>query len=73
MAQLGWSARARAPCAPAKTLINQGRSGHRDAALPRERSLFLELFADPNQREGAAAFLESAPRAGDMTNPWSDE
>ena len=46
-----------------KTLINQGRSTHRDAALPRERSLFLELFADPNQREGVAAFLEKrAPR-----------
>ncbi len=41
-----------------KTLINQGRSGHRDAALPRERSLFLELFEDANQREGVAAFLE---------------
>ena len=41
-----------------KTLINQGRSTHRDAALPRERSLFLELFEDANQREGVAAFLE---------------
>ncbi|WP_348685073.1 enoyl-CoA hydratase [Aeromonas bestiarum] len=44
-----------------KTLINQGRSGHRDAALPLERSLFLELFADANQREGVAAFLEKRP------------
>ncbi|MGN5040598.1 enoyl-CoA hydratase-related protein [Aeromonas sp. 3P] len=41
-----------------KTLINQGRSGPRDAALPLERSLFLDLFSDANQREGVAAFLE---------------
>ncbi|MBW3805290.1 enoyl-CoA hydratase [Aeromonas jandaei] len=41
-----------------KTLINQGRSGPSDAALPLERSLFLELFNDANQREGVAAFLE---------------
>ncbi|MNE52249.1 2,3-dehydroadipyl-CoA hydratase [compost metagenome] len=46
-----------------KQLINQGRSGHRDAALPLERSLFLALFDDANQREGVAAFLEKrAPR-----------
>jgi len=46
-----------------KRLINQGRSGHRDAALPLERSLFLALFDDANQREGVAAFLEKrAPR-----------
>src|SRR5690606_32429375 len=44
-----------------ETLINQGRSGPRDAALPLERSLFLELFADANQREGVAAFLEKRP------------
>ena len=37
---------------------NQGRSGHRDAALPLERSLFLALFDDANQREGVVAFLE---------------
>ena len=41
-----------------KTLINQGRSGPRNAALPLERSLFLDLFRDANQREGVAAFLE---------------
>ncbi|PTT49129.1 enoyl-CoA hydratase [Aeromonas sp. HMWF016] len=41
-----------------KMLINQGRCGPRDAALPLERSLFLELFSDANQREGVAAFLE---------------
>jgi enoyl-CoA hydratase/carnithine racemase len=46
-----------------KQLINQGRSTHRDAALPLERSLFLALFDDANQREGVAAFLEKrAPR-----------
>ncbi|MGL6646178.1 enoyl-CoA hydratase [Aeromonas caviae] len=34
-----------------------------DAALPLERSLFLALFDDANQREGVAAFLEKrAPR-----------
>jgi enoyl-CoA hydratase/carnithine racemase len=33
-----------------KRLINQGRSGHRDAALPLERSLFLALFDDANQK-----------------------
>ncbi|WP_349922108.1 enoyl-CoA hydratase [Aeromonas veronii] len=44
-----------------KNLINQGRLGPRDAALPLERSLFLELFADVNQREGVAAFLEKRP------------
>lgn len=44
-----------------KVLINQGRSGHRDEGLPQERSLFLELFADANQREGVAAFLEKRP------------
>lgn len=41
-----------------KRLINQGRSGTRDAALPLERALFLELFDDANQREGVTAFLE---------------
>ncbi|MBF4801036.1 MULTISPECIES: enoyl-CoA hydratase [Aeromonas] len=46
-----------------KQLINQGRSSHRDAALPLERSLFLTLFDDANQREGVTAFLEKrAPR-----------
>ena len=46
-----------------KTLINQGRSGPRDAALPLERALFLDLFSDANQREGVAAFLEKrSPR-----------
>ena len=30
----------------------------RDAALPTERSLFLALFDDANQREGVVAFLE---------------
>lgn len=44
-----------------KHLINQGRVGPRDAALPLERTLFLELFGDGNQREGVAAFLEKRP------------
>ena len=46
-----------------KQLINEGRRRPRDEALPMERTLFLRLFEDPNQREGVAAFLEKrAPR-----------
>lgn len=46
-----------------KRLINEGRRRPRDQALPMERTLFLDLFQDPNQQEGVAAFLEKrAPR-----------
>jgi enoyl-CoA hydratase/carnithine racemase len=44
-----------------KRLINQGRCGPRDGALPLERHMFLKLFEDANQREGVAAFLEKRP------------
>lgn len=47
-----------------KQLIHQARNGvPRAAALSVERERFVDLFDDPNQREGVNAFLEKrAPR-----------
>ena len=44
-----------------KTLIQQGRSGTINAALPLERELFVALFDTKDQVEGVSAFLQKRP------------
>lgn len=44
--------------AACKTLIQQGRDGSINAALPLEREMFVELFNTQDQKEGVNAFLE---------------
>ena len=53
-----------------KQLIHQGRNGvPRTAALAVERERFIDLFDDPNQREGVNAFLEKrVPHWHDQRN-----
>lgn len=48
------------PCAvtACKKLIQQGRHGHINAALPLERELFVGLFDTKDQVEGVSAFLQ---------------
>ncbi|CCQ12097.1 3-hydroxyisobutyryl-CoA hydrolase [Pseudoalteromonas luteoviolacea B = ATCC 29581] len=41
-----------------KTLIQKGRTGTIDSALPLERELFVTLFDTKDQKEGVNAFLE---------------
>lgn len=41
-----------------KTLIQKGRSGSINSALPLERELFVTLFDTQDQKEGVNAFLE---------------
>ncbi|MFC3031287.1 enoyl-CoA hydratase [Pseudoalteromonas fenneropenaei] len=41
-----------------KTLIQKGRTGTIDSALPLERELFVTLFDTQDQKEGVNAFLE---------------
>ncbi|KZN49827.1 enoyl-CoA hydratase [Pseudoalteromonas luteoviolacea] len=41
-----------------KSLIQKGRSGTIDSALPLERELFVTLFDTQDQKEGVNAFLE---------------
>lgn len=41
-----------------KTLIQQGRDGAINAALPLEREMFVDLFSTQDQKEGVNAFLE---------------
>jgi enoyl-CoA hydratase/carnithine racemase len=41
-----------------KTLIQKGRTGTIDSALPLERELFVTLFDKQDQKEGVNAFLE---------------
>lgn len=46
-----------------KKLIQQGRSGHIQSALPLERELFVGLFDTQDQVEGVSAFLQKrAPK-----------
>jgi len=44
-----------------KKLIQQGRHGHINAALPLERELFVGLFDTKDQVEGVSAFLQKRP------------
>jgi len=44
-----------------KKLIQQGRSGAINAALPLERELFVGLFDTKDQVEGVSAFLQKRP------------
>lgn len=44
-----------------KKLIQQGRSGSINAALPLERELFVGLFDTKDQVEGVSAFLQKRP------------
>lgn len=44
-----------------KKLIQRGRSGTIDAALPLERELFVGLFDTKDQVEGVSAFLQKRP------------
>ena len=54
-----------ASVASCKNLIQSTRSGSMADALVAERTLFVELFDGPDQKEGVAAFLEKrAPRWG---------
>ena len=41
-----------------KALIQKGRSGSINSALPLERELFVTLFDTQDQKEGVNAFLE---------------
>jgi enoyl-CoA hydratase/carnithine racemase len=44
-----------------KKLVQQGRSGSINAALPLERELFVALFDTRDQVEGVSAFLQKRP------------
>lgn len=46
-----------------KHLIQQGRSGSMQSALPLERELFVALFDTKDQVEGVQAFLQKRPAA----------
>ena len=41
-----------------KALIQAGREGNINAALPLEREMFVALFDTKDQKEGVNAFLE---------------